>query len=300
MNIGIDLGGSHIAIGVVNNKGLIQEKTEKRILAKEKQNIKNTIEEYVIKNVKEFMKRYDISKIGIAIPGTVNENTIIKSVNLNIENYNIVTALQKSIKIPISIRNDAKCAAIAENKYGCLKKYDRSLFLTLGTGIGGAVIINNQLLNTGDFPGCEFGHMIIEKNGRQCKCGKKGCFERYASMKILKDSIRSELGLDEKTRGQEIFDIIRNNNSENPNYERIEKTVNEFIENLAIGISNLVNVFEPEAIGIGGSFVYFEEVLLNRLKTRILEENLLFNERNTINIETAILGNESGIIGAVI
>src|SRR5699024_532871 len=114
-------------------------------------------------------------------------------------------------------------------------------------------------------PGCEFGHMIIEKNGRQCKCGKKGCFERYASMKILKDSIRSELGLDEKTRGQEIFDIIRNNNSENPNYERIEKTVNEFIENLAIGISNLVNVFEPEAIGIGGSFVYFEEVLLNRL-----------------------------------
>ena len=300
MNIGIDLGGSHIAIGVVNNKGLIQEKMEKRILAKEKQNIKNTIEEYVIKNVKEFMKKYDISKIGIAIPGTVNENTIIKSVNLNIENYNIVTALQKSIKIPISIRNDAKCAAIAENKYGCLKKYDRSLFLTLGTGIGGAVIINNQLLNTGDFPGCEFGHMIIEKNGRQCKCGKKGCFERYASMKILKDSIRSELGLDEKTRGQEIFDIIRNNNSENLNYERIEKTVNEFIENLAIGISNLVNVFEPESIGIGGSFVYFEEVLLNRLKTRILEENLLFNERNTINIETAILGNESGIIGAVI
>ena len=300
MNIGIDLGGSHIAIGVVNNKGLIQEKTEKRILAKEKQNIKNTIEEYVIKNVKEFMKRYDISKIGIAIPGTVNENTIIKSVNLNIENYNIVTALQKSIKIPISIRNDAKCAAIAENKYGCLKKYDRSLFLTLGTGIGGAVIINNQLLNTGDFPGCEFGHMIIEKNGRQCKCGKKGCFERYASMKILKDNIRNELDLDERTRGQEIFDIIRNNNSENSNYERIEKTVNEFIENLSIGISNLVNIFEPEAIGIGGSFVYFEEVLLNRLKTRILEENLLFNERNTINIETAILGNESGIIGAVI
>ena len=300
MNIGIDLGGSHIAIGVINSKGIIEEKIEKRIMAKEKQNIKNTIEEYIIKNVKEFMKKYEISKIGIAIPGTVNETTIIKSVNLNIENYNIVEGLQKSLKAPISIRNDAKCAAIAENKYGCLKKYNRSLFLTLGTGIGGAVIINNQLLDTGSLPGCEIGHMIIEKNGRQCKCGKKGCFERYSSMKVLKDSIRNELGLDEKTRGQEIFDIIRNNNFENPNYERIEKTVNEFIENLAIGISNLVNIFEPEAIGIGGSFVYFEEVLLNRLKTRILEENLLFNERNTINIETAILGNESGIIGAVI
>lgn len=300
MNIGIDLGGSHIAIGVINCKGIIEEKIEKRIMAKEKQNIKNTIEEYIIKNVKEFMKKYEISKIGIAIPGTVNETTIIKSVNLNIENYNIVEGLQKSLKVPISIRNDAKCAAIAENKYGCLKKYNRSLFLTLGTGIGGAVIINNQLLDTGSLPGCEIGHMIIEKNGRQCKCGKKGCFERYSSMKVLKDSIRNELGLDEKTRGQEIFDIIRNNKPENLNYEKIEKIVNEFIENLAIGISNLVNIFEPEAIGIGGSFVYFEEVLLNRLKNKILEGNLLFNERNSINIETAILGNESGIIGSVV
>ena len=300
MNIGIDLGGSHIAIGVINSKGIIEEKIEKRIMAKEKQNIKNTIEEYIIKNVKEFMKKYEISKIGIAIPGTVNETTIIKSVNLNIENYNIVEGLQKSLKVPISIRNDAKCAAIAENKYGCLKKYNRSLFLTLGTGIGGAVIINNQLLDTGSLPGCEIGHMIIEKNGRQCKCGKKGCFERYSSMKVLKDSIRNELGLDEKTRGQEIFDIIRNNKPENLNYEKIEKIVNEFIENLAIGISNLVNIFEPEAIGIGGSFVYFEEVLLNRLKTKILEGKLLFNERNSINIETAILGNESGIIGSVV
>ncbi len=300
MDIGIDLGGSHIAIGVVNNKGLIQEKIEKRILAKEKENIKNIIEEYIIKNVKEFMKKYEISKIGIAIPGTVNENTIIKSVNLNIENYDIINALKKSIKKPISIKNDAKCAAIAENRYGCLKKYNRSLFLTLGTGIGGAVIINDKLLDTGDLPGCEVGHMVIEKNGKQCKCGKKGCFERYASMKILKDNLRNELGLDEKTRGQELFDIIRNNNPSNKNYEKIEKIVNEFIENLAIGISNLINIFEPEAIGIGGSFVYFEEVLLNRLRTKILEDNLLFNKRESVIIETAILGNESGIIGAVI
>ena len=139
--------------------------------------------------------------------------------------------------------------------------------------------------------------MVIEKNGKQCKCGKKGCFERYASMKILKDNLRNELGLDEKTRGQELFDIIRNSNPSNKNYEKI---VNEFIENLAIGISNLINIFEPEAIGIGGSFVYFEEVLLNRLRAKILEDNFLFNKRESVIIETAILGNESGIIGAVI
>lgn len=300
MKVGIDLGGSHIAIGVVDNKGIIQEKIEKRLLEKEKRNIRQEIEEYIIKNVEEFSKKYEITKLGIAIPGTVDNKTIIKSVNLNIKDYNIVEKLEQSINLPITIRNDAKCAAIAENEYGCLKKYKNSIFLTLGTGIGGAVIINNQLLSTNKYPGCEFGHMIIEKNGIQCNCGKKGCFERYASMKALKNNLRKVLNLNEKTRGQELFDIIRTNKKEDENYEKIEKVVSEYIENLAIGISNIVNIFEPEAIGIGGSFVFFQEVLLERLKSEILSKNLLFNTRKDINIETAILGNDAGIIGAIL
>ena len=300
MKIGIDLGGSHVAIGVVDNDGIIIEKKERRILAKEKKDICSFIEDYIVENVKEIMKKHKITSIGIAIPGTINKTTIIKSVNLGLENYNIVDNLKEKLNLPITIKNDAKCAALAENKYGSLKNYTRSVFLTLGTGIGGAVIINNELLNTGDLPGMEVGHMVIKKDGLQCNCGNKGCFEKYASMKALKNNLRNELGLDETTRGQELLDMIRNNNSSNKNYLKIEKTVNEFIENLAIGISNLVNLFEPEAIVIGGSFVYFEDVLLEKLENLLIYKPFIFNKRNKIIIKPAILGNDAGIIGATL
>lgn len=300
MKIGIDLGGSHIAMGVVNNNGRVIEKIEKRILENEKKEIKIIIENYIFENIKEFSKRYKINKIGIAIPGTVTNAKIIKSVNLGIEEYNIIDRLSKKIKIPIKIKNDAKCAAIAENKYGCLKNYKRSIFLTLGTGIGGAVIINDKLLDTGDLPGCEFGHMVIEKDGILCKCGKFGCWEKYASMKAFKDNLREALGYDQKTNSQELLNIIRNAKKDEANYKIISEIIEKYIEDLSIGISNLVNIFEPEVIGIGGSFVYFEDILLNRLKEKLLEKEMLFNERKEIRIETAILENDAGMIGATL
>ena len=298
MKIGIDLGGSHVAIGVVDSNGVIIEKKERRILAKEKKDICSFIEEYIVENVNEIIQKHNISSIGIAIPGTLNKTTVIKSVNLGLENYNIVERLKEKISLPIKIKNDAKCAALAENKFGSLKNYKRSVFLTLGTGIGGAVIINNQLLDTGDLPGMEIGHMVIQKDGLPCNCGNKGCFEKYASMKALKNNLRAELGLDETTRGQELLDMIRNNNSSNKSYLKIEKIVNEFIENLGVGIGNLINLFEPEAIVIGGSFVYFEDVLLDRLKNIFIYKPYIFNKRNEIIIKPAILGNDAGIIGA--
>ena len=294
MKIGIDLGGSHIAIGVVDKNGRIIEKFEKKLKSIEKKKIKSTITSYIIENVQLLRKKHKITGIGIAIPGTVSGGTIVKSVNLGIKNFNIVEELKKEIDLPIQIRNDAKCAAIAENTYGSLKSYNRSIFLTLGTGIGGAVIINNSLLDCGDLPGCEFGHMIIEKNGKQCNCGKKGCFEKYASMKALKTNLREALGVGEEVSGKELFEIIRNNAFLG------ETVVQEFIENLSIGIANLINIFEPEAVGIGGSFVYFEEVLLDRLKNELLKDNVLFNKRDDIIVKTAILRNDAGIIGATI
>ena len=300
MKIGIDLGGSHIAIGVVNKEGKIVEKTEKTLKGIEKKKIKNVIEETIVENVKRFQKEYEITKIGIAIPGTVTNKTVVKSVNLGLENYEIVDNLKKKINLPIQIRNDAKCAALSENTYGCLKGYNRSIFLTLGTGIGGAVIINNELLDTGDLPGCEIGHMVIEKDGLLCNCGRKGCFEKYASMKTFKNNLRSELGYNEKVSGKELLAIIKNTKPQEENYLKIEKVIKEYIENLSIGIANLVNIFEPEAIGIGGSFVYFEEVLLEALRKSLLEKDKLFNPREDINIQTAVLGNDAGIIGALL
>ena len=298
--MGIDLGGSHIAIGVVDSNGKILEKIEKRLNGIITKEVKRVIEETIVESFNKFKEEYKIIEIGIAIPGTVTKDVVVKSVNLGLQNYKIIEELQKKINIPIKIRNDAKCAAIAESTYGSLKKYERALFLTLGTGIGGAVIIDNKLLNTGNLPGCEIGHMVIEKNGIECNCGRRGCFERYASMKAFKNNLRKALGYTEEVSGKELLAIMKNTRKKDENYKIIEKVKKEYIEYLGLGIANLVNIFEPEAIGIGGSFVYFGEVLLEDLKEEFDSKNLLFNPRKDINIQTAVLGNEAGIIGAVL
>ena len=298
--IGIDLGGSHIAIGVINKNGKILEKTEKRLKGIITTEVKKVIEENIFETVEKYRKEYKIDEIGIAIPGTVNKTEVIKSVNLGLKNYKIVDVLNKKINVPIKIKNDAKSAAIAESKFGALKGYNRVLFLTLGTGIGGAVIINNKLLDTGDLPGCEIGHMVIEKDGLECNCGRKGCFEKYASMKAFKNNLRKGLGYDENFSGKELLALIKNTKKEDKNYNVINKIKQEYIKYLAIGLANLINIFEPEVIGIGGSFVYFEDVLLDDLKNEIISKDMLFNKRKEINIQTAVLGNEAGIIGAVL
>lgn len=296
MKIGVDLGGSHIGIGIVNEKGYVIEKSERRIMQKDRKDIKNIIENYMVEKIKDIIETSEITEIGIAIPGTTANGKVIKSVNLGLKNYSIVQRLEQKINLPIKIANDCRCAAIAENKYGALKKYSREVFITLGTGIGGAVIINDKPLDTGEYPGCEFGHMVIQKNGLQCNCGKKGCFEKYGSMKAFKNNLRKELGLDEKTRGQDLLDIIRKDEG-NP---KIKKVINEYIENLSIGISNIINIFEPEVVGIGGSFVYFSDILLEKLKENLLQKEYLFNPKRKINIVQAILGNDAGIIGSTI
>lgn len=136
MKIGIDLGGSHIAIGIVDRNGKILEKVEKKLRGVDTKELKKIIINTIRENVDKFRKDYEITEVGIAIPGTVTENEVIKSVNLGLKNYKIIEELKEKINLPIKIRNDAKCAAIAESTYGSLKQYKRILFLTLGTGIG--------------------------------------------------------------------------------------------------------------------------------------------------------------------
>lgn len=298
MKVGVDLGGSHMAIGIVDDNGKILEKNEKRLTSVEKQNIKKSIEEYILENINCLKQKYEITEIGIGAPGWAENGVIKNSGNLGIQNYPIVERLQE-LQLPIKITNDAKCAALAENAYGCLKEYDRSIFLTLGTGIGGAVFLDKQLLKAGRKPGYEFGHMVIEKDGIPCHCGRKGCFERYASMKVFKNQLRKVLNLDETTRGEELLEIVRKNNPLNKDYELIENVIAEYIENLSIGIQNLIHIFEPEIVGIGGSFVYFKDVLLPKLKEQIRKVNEKDEETKNIRIETAVLGNDAGIIGAV-
>lgn len=296
MKIGIDLGGSHIAVGLIDDNGSIVSKEDILILEEDKANIKDIIENYIFTNVKKITEFHRVESIGIAIPGTVNERKIIKAVNLGLEDYDIVGALKREIDLPIKIKNDAKCAAIAENTYGCIKQYHNALFLTLGTGIGGAAIFNNKLLEPENVPGFEFGHMVIVKNGRQCNCGKRGCFERYGAMQVFRQRIIEEFGLDEKTSGEELVKLVY----KDINNPIIEDVIDEYTDNLSIGISNLINIFEPEAIGLGGSFVYCKDIILPKLKDKILSGYLLFNKRNDIKINVATLGNDAGMIGTTL
>ena len=114
-------------------------------------------------------------------------------------------------------------------------------------------------------------------------------------MKAFKNNLRETLGLDENTKGEELLQIIR----KNPDEEKIKRIIQDFIEYLSIGISNLINIFEPEAVGIGGSFVYFSDILLEKLKQNIIEKEYLFNERENLVIVPAVLGNDAGILGSV-
>lgn len=293
MKIGIDIGGSHIGIGVVDNNGEIIIKTEKFL--SEKNNIRNILEEFITENVMQFALMYDIESIGIAVPGTIRNNNIDKAVNLNIENYNLATILEKILKIKVKLKNDAKCAALAEYKYGELKEYKNSVFLCIGTGIGGAVIYNGQLLEAKEVPGYEFSHMIIQKDGELCNCGKRGCFEAYASLKRFKQKISDRFELNTLS-GKEIRKFIQEN-SEN---QILKEMIKEYIEYLSIGISNIINIFEPEAICLGGSFAEYENIFYNPLKQAILQGNLLFNPRHDIIIKLAKLKNDAGIIGATL
>lgn len=298
MKIGIDIGGSHIGIGLVNSNGTIILKEEKFI--KDKSNIEKKIEEYITENVIKMLQAYYINEIGIAVPGTVTGTKIVRAVNLGIENYDLVAILQNNLikagyTINIKMKNDGKCAALAEQKYGALAGYDNSVFLCIGTGVGSAVIFDGKLLEAKNVPGFEFSHTIIHRNGAACNCGKRGCFEVYASLKRFKEKIVKEFNL-KSINGECIRDFIRKN-SDNPT---LRYMINSYIEDLSIGISNIINIFEPEAICLGGSFAEYEDVLYEPLKNALINGNLLFNKRCDIIIKLAKLKNDAGIIGATL
>lgn len=301
MKIGIDIGGSHIGIGLIDHSGTIIAKEEQDLCNNlKKENYKQKLVETIIKLITKILDKkkiniQDISLIGIAIPGTVSDTHIIKADNLHIKDFNIVSEINKYFNIPIMLRNDAKCAAIAEKEYGGLKKYDDALFLTIGTGIGGAVYLGGKLLKPKKYEGFEIGHMVIKKDGIKCNCGRKGCFEKYASMKVLKDKLQKEFG-NKALTGVEIKELLSNNKDN----EKVNKIIDEYIDNLSTGIANLVNIFEPETISIGGSFVYFKDILLDKLIKKLKEKNMLFNNQEPPKVIMAKLKNNAGIIGAVI
>ncbi len=299
MRIGIDIGGSHIGVGLVDENGNIIIKREKDLVKKENLDIETIIIDTVIQYIDKIMfeKSLNINKIkfiGIAYPASLRNGKIGKSTNLGfVEGEKIKETIKQHFNIPVYIKNDAKCAAICEKKYGSLKEYSNCVFLTIGTGIGGAAFINDTLLSTTQNDLFKIGHITIKKDGIECKCGKKGCFEQYASITSLKREVKDKYNINEELTGIKLYKLI-NDNIQDEKMKKIEK---EYIENICIGLSNIIKLFEPEAISIGGSFAYYENIFLEALEEK-LKQNQMVSGDNCPKLLIATYKNDAGIIGA--
>ena len=300
MKIGIDIGGSHIGTGIIVGKGVLLGKETKDIdIAKieSEERVKEVMLEIIDMEISTLLKRYDfkvsdISRIGLAVPGSPTEDSIQNLVNLHIKKFEIGKILAEKYNTKIKIKNDGKCAGFAEKKYGALKDFNDCIFLCLGTGVGSAVFLNGELLEPKRHPGFEFGHMIIQKDGKECNCGNKGCWETYVSMKRFKKEAVEKLKLPVDTESIEVQNYIRRN-MDKPETKAL---VDELLTNVAIGLSNLINMFEPEAICFGGSFVYYNDIFLPILKDKL--KLYLFNKDFDGKILAAKLKNDAGMIGA--
>ena len=295
MKIGIDMGGSHVAIGIVNENGKIIEKFEKDIKTVGDQ-AKAEISTYIIEIISKIKENHNIEKIEIGSPGTPRDGVLTNLINLKIKEFDISSILMEHFDIPVLLKNDAKCAGLAEKTYGALKEYQDAVFLCLGTGIGASVFMNGKELKPIQNPGMEIGHMVIDKNGIKCNCGKTGCFETLCSVKRLKDKLIDEMNLSKEVSSKELLEILKWRAKE----ENIKKILEEYIDNLNIGLSNIIDIFAPQAICLGGGFVYFEEILYKPFLEKYYNERKSFYKDRIPDIKLALLGNDAGIIGATI
>ena len=278
MNIGIDIGGNHVGMGVVNEAGEIV-KTD---VLKYENHEANAVD--IFQAVNHFIKENEndeIESIGIGIPGITTGTRINYTCNLPIGDFDMKDYLKTDL--PIYLSNDARCATIAEYQLPENKKHLNYALVTIGTGIGSGLIINGKLFSGTSGSAGEIGHMVIDKGGLQCNCGRRGCFERYASTAALKRMT----GLDSL---QEIFYLVEKN-------DVIKEIFETYIENLAEGLANFINIFDIEAISIGGGFSKHGDKFIPELQKKVLKK-VCNKYTSNIEIKAATLENNAGIIGA--
>ena len=229
----------------------------------------------------------EIEKIGIGYP---NSNILNGIIYLDGKEINLAKVLTREFNVPVYLKNDVKCSAICEKTIGNLKDYNNCLFMTLGTGIGGAYFYKNELVVPNKYSGFEIGHMTIEINGRKCRCGKLGCFEEYASMRVFRREIEELFNI-EKLTSYKMFEILESKEK----HEEVNEVIQRYIEYLSLGICNLINIFEPDAICIGGSFAYYAPIFMDKLKEKVKNN---FKNREIPALLIAKYENDAGIIGA--
>ena len=303
--IGVDVGGTSVKLGLFDK--------DDNLIARG--NFKTKTIEYLVddlvKNIKKIFKENnkdikDLIGIGMGFPGHVDGEAgiVVYSNNLIAHNFPLVQKIQEQINVPIRISNDANVAALGEFTYGKGKGVNNIVFVTLGTGVGGGIIIDGKMLEGKNGAGAEIGHMVISTNGPLCSCGRRGCFETYASASALIRNARIAMSNNptsklckavkspEELDGKVFFDVLLKG-------DKVANIVFEsYIEDLAEGLTNLANIFRPDAIIIGGGISYRGDVLMEPLQIRL--EKMIYGGQWNARVELMVseLKNDAGIYGA--
>ena len=310
--VGIDIGGTNLKAGLVNEAGVLLT-TEKMKVATLTDPAKMAWTLYVL--VQKLCQSADIplekvASVGVGVPGTVeiHYGTILYTCNLPWRNVPLRKLFHQLCPLPLYIENDANCAALAEYFAGAGRGTKRFITITLGTGIGGGIVHNGKISHGSNGMAGEVGHMVIDWNGEECPCGRKGCWERYASAKALKrmtqkameehpDSILAQVV--EKNAGhvsgQSAFIAARRGCPVG------QKVCDQYVAYLAAGITNLINIYQPDALAIGGGVSNEEDAqLLLPLRRLVEQESLPCAPDKRSRIVSAELGTQAGLIGAAL
>ncbi len=312
--IGIDLGGTNIAAGIVDeNYKILKKDSTPTNAQKDADSITADIAGLCKKIVSEMnLTMDDIAAIGIATPGTANCETgeIIYANNLPFSHYPMQEKLSEMLGTSkrVYIENDANAAAKAESVAGAAKGSKYSVMITLGTGVGGGIILDGQVYSGFNFAGAELGHIVIVKDGRQCTCGRKGCWETYSSATGLIRTTKEKLEECEKTgRKTVMFDMVKELgrvsgrtafDAMRAGDEVGKEVVDEYISYLATGLVNIINIFQPNVLSIGGGISNEGETLINLLHDKVFAETYSRDGTPQCELRIATLKNDAGIIGA--
>ena len=306
--IGIDLGGTGIKAGVVNEEGKIVCKVSCPTgVERGAEAVVNDMAHLALKAVEEAkLTLDDIKAVGIGIPGIQDPKTGIVPfcTNLHWHAVPLIEWMQRVIDKPIYIGNDATVAGLAESVAGVSKGCKNSLFVTLGTGVGGGIVIDGKVFSGSNGIGSEIGHMITVAGGELCTCGNRGCWERYASATAIirmgraaaeknpEGAIAKAVGGDlDKIEARTVIDLAK---AGDPEASEIFDT---YVDHLCVGLTSLINIMDPEVIALGGGVSHAGEFLLNAVRQKI-KKYIFYKTMPYARIELATLGNDAGIIGA--
>lgn len=307
--IGIDLGGTNIVAGVVDeNYKIISKASTKTNLPRPEKEIAADMARVSVQAVKEAgLDMNQIEWVGIGTPGIANsEKGIIEySCNLGFDNTPMVDYIKEYIDNPVFIENDANAAAYGEYVAGAAKGAKNAVCITLGTGVGGGIIIDGRIYSGSNFAGAEIGHTVIEVDGPECACGRRGCFEVFSSATGLirmtkeamdndKDTLMHKITAERngKVTARTSFDAMRMGD------KTAKAVVDKFIKYLAAGITNTINIFQPDILCIGGGVCNEGDPLLLPVRALVKKEVYTRNSPKNTEIVIAKLGNDAGIIGA--